>query len=491
MINLFSKNLGLIATTSLILTIPVVCNAEAELLSVSLNSSRYFKMESNISRIAVGSSEIATVIQLPSSKNEFLVVAHKSGSTSLFVWLSNGTMREFLINVSPEDIGKAKLIERAIDLPYVHVKFVNNRVLLTGMVQNQYERNYALQTARLYVGNSGSTSLSVGSNVEMSLDTSSAVSRNNSSEDLDLSKVEDQGNIIDLLQVLHPTQIKLEAQIIEVNSDSAKDLGIQYGANGTGNIFTFGENHDRTSTTEIVRYVDNEGIPRTMEVETGSDIEQFAKQPLKWLQHRFGPINATIHALVSKGKAKVLSRPNITTMSGEQATIQIGGQIPYATSNVNGTTLHFKDYGIILQFKPIVDAQNRITSVIHTEVSNIGGQSVDGQPVIATRRADSVITLNSGSTIVIGGLMDSSETKSVSKIPLLGDIPILGELFKYNSKHRDKRELIILVTPYLVEENDMSRAQMSDPMQDLYNNGVQEKNSMNEVDLNNSAVDEN
>ena len=116
-------------------------------------------------------------------------------------------------------------------------------------------------------------------------------------------------------------------------------------------------------------------------------------------------------------------------MSGEQATIQIGGQIPYTVSNSNGSTTSFKDYGIILRFKPIVDAENRITSAIHTEVSNLSGQTVDGQPIIATRSADSVINMHSGATMVIGGLMDSSEAKNVSKIPLLGNIPILGEFF--------------------------------------------------------------
>ena len=481
------RKFGLIASMAFVMSESSVYAAESNVFNISLKSSHYVNMERGISRIAVGNPEVATVVQLPSSNTEFLIITHGAGSTTLFVWTDDNQMHDYIINVSPEDTGKSRLIEEAIGLPNVHVKFINNRVLLTGTVENQYERNYAVQTARLFVG-SGSTSLSVGSNVDMTLDISSA--SEHSSDEMEAGKTEEESNIIDLLKVRNPTQIRLEAQIIEINADNTKDLGIEYGATGSGGIFTIGENHDRTVNTETYRYIDSEGNPRAYTIDTGSDITDFSKKPLHWLQQRFGPINATIHTLVSNGKAKVLSRPNITTMSGEQATIQIGGQIPYTSSNVNGTTVHFKDYGIILQFKPIVDDQSRITSMVHTEVSNISGRSVDGQPIISTRRADSVITLRSGSTIVIGGLMDSSESKAISKIPLLGDIPILGELFKYNSKHRDKRELIILVTPRIVEDYELSRPKMSDPLRDVYDRGRREQEAMTEVDLNPPPVEE-
>lgn len=192
----------------------------------------------------------------------------------------------------------------------------------------------------------------------------------------------------------------------------------------------------------------------------------------------------SLNALITKNKAKILSRPSIMTMSGEQATIQIGGEIPYSVSNISGTTVNFRNYGIILQFKPIVDAQNRIVSTISTEVSNLSGQTVDGQPIISTRRADAVVTMDSGSAVVIGGLMDSSERKVVQKIPLLGNIPIIGEFFKYSSTTKSKQELIILVTPYIVSGYESSRAGMSDAMRDYYREGQREKNHLRDVDLN-------
>lgn len=481
------KKICLAATVPICLSASVAHAAEFETLSIKKQTSHYMDMKKPITRIAVGNKDIASVIQLPGSNTEFLIVTKATaGSTSLFVWTSDGARYEYNIVVSPEDPGQAMLIEKAIGLPDVHVKMVGERILLTGTVENQYEKNYALQTARLFTNGNTESSLLVGSGFDMKLKTDSAQeAAEGRDEDIELAKSEGKGTIIDLLQILHPTQIRLEAQIIEINSDNLKDLGIQYGedaANSPG-IFSMGEAHDRTVTTERYITYDSDGTPHVVSLETGSQITPFSNNPLKWFNQRFGQINASIHLLVSNGKAKILSRPNVTTLSGEQATIQIGGEIPYSTTNSNGTNTSFKKYGIILQFRPVVDAQNRINSAVHAEVSNMSGQAVNGQPIISTRSADSVINLHSGAPIVIGGLMDSSESKKVSKIPLLGDIPILGEFFKHTSKTRDKRELIIVVTPYLVSDADLSKAPMSQPLKEWYDKQEKEREAMESHDF--------
>ncbi len=421
--------------------------AAPENLSIHIKTSHYMNMGQTITRIAVGNPTVATVIQLPGSASEFLIVTKESpGSTALFVWTADGVRHEYLIVVSPEDPGQAMLIEQAIGLPNVHVKMVGERILLTGTVENQYEKNYALQTARLFVDGSSESSILVGSGFDMSLDTTAAKDVGRSGN-LDMSKSESKGRIIDMLQILHPTQIRLEAQIIEINSENTKDLGFQYGENSSNGSFYFGQYY----------HAENDNT------------SSFAKPRFDWISQRFGPINAKLDLLISNGKARILSRPSVVTLSGEQATIQIGGRIPYTSTNTNGSTnTQFENYGIILQFRPVVDSQRRINSMIHAEVSNIAEQTVNGLPIITTRSADSVINLYSGAPIVIGGLMDSSESKVVSKIPLLGDIPILGEFFKHTSKSRDKRELIIVVTPYLVNEEETSQAEMSQPMRDWY-----------------------
>ena len=520
--------------------------AQPEVLSLNKNTSHYMNLGQQITRIAVGSAEVATAVQLPGSLNEFLIVTKgNSGTTSLFVWTADGERHEYVITVSSEDPGQALTIEQAIGLPDVHVRMVDNRILLTGTVENQYEKNYALQTVRLFVGKASDSSLLVGSGFDMKLETSAAndVGR---SDDLEVSKSESKGEIIDLLQIRNPTQIRLEAQIIEINSEDAKALGLQYGTSGSGGIFSFGEDYTRDSHTTITetnsdnwsrnysgdwtdsysgdssngysgtRYSYNgdtnnyysnsynngwsndytngrnggndwsggRSFNRTVSVSYG-DLVSFANNPLKWIGQHFAPVNMTLTALTTKGKAKILSRPSVMTLSGEQATIQIGGKIPYTATNANGSSnVIFENYGIILQFKPVVDENNKINSIIHAEVSNISSQSVNGQPIITTRSADSVINVNSGGAIVIGGLMDSSETKSVTKIPLLGDIPILGEFFKHTSKSRDKRELIILVTPRIIGAEEAGETYWSPTMREWYGLDQKYRETMERVDFN-------
>ena len=275
-----------VAAIPLCLSASVVNAAEFATLNIKQQTSRYMDMGKRITRIAVGDPAIATVVQLPGSVQEFLIVTKAKGSTALFVWTADGARYEYLIVVSPEDPGQAMMIEKAIGLPNVHVKYVDGRLLLTGTVENQYEKNYALQTARLFVNATTESSLLVGSGFDMKLDTSAATDTGRS-EDLEASKSETTGAIIDLIQILHPTQIRLEAQIIEINSDDAKELGIQYGTSGSGGIFMFGEG---TSDVEDPR----QAYSRVDEP------RHFRNNPIRWVEQHFYPINATITALVTQ-----------------------------------------------------------------------------------------------------------------------------------------------------------------------------------------------
>ena len=438
-----------------------------EILNIELKTSKYMQMNQKITRLAVGDPQIATVVPLSNSNSEFLIVTKSQGSTSLFVWTADGVRYEYLIAVSPEDVGLAEVIQQAIGLPDVRVRIIDNRILLTGNVRNQYERNLAVQTARFFTGRGSESSLSIGSGFDLSLNTQNASAGGNvvlNNSTIGDSQIQSKGEVIDLLHLVNPTQIKLEAQVIAIRPTDVKQLGVQYG-------------NDPLNAPGIFNITDTQG--------SGSLFRHDV-----WSRN---PIDLTLGLLISKNRAKVLSRPNITTMSGEEAVIQVGGEIPYlAVEPTSGRAdTRFKNYGIILQFKPIADIDNRITLTVHAEVSNMSGETVDGQPILEVRRADSVITVGSGSTMVIGGLMDSNERKVVTKFPFLGDIPIIGEFFKYTSKTKDKQELIILVRPYIVEEDEISQAQMSDSMQNLYNTGQQEKNNLNTVDLDEMDVPHN
>ena len=418
--NGMKKRIGLLLAAAM-LSFGSACAAEP--VEVSLNESKYMAAP-GITRLAVGNPAIADVQLL--SSGDFLLVGKKAGTTSLIVWSDGGRRTEYTVYVAGNDRGMASAIQDAIGYPKVHVQMIEDRVMLRGKVENQYEHDIALKIAGLYTGGDGS-------------------------------------GVIDLLEMEHPSQIRLEAQIIEINSDYTKNLGIQYwsqtpGANSSSGSSTGNPNNNITVGTAGLFY-------------GGEDFSSTRKHG-GWLGSHVANVNVTLQALINEGKARILSRPSITTMSGKTANILIGGRIPIPVSDGNGNvSIDWHEYGVKLNIEPVVDSEDKITSKVHAEVSTLDyshGVKIDSfsVPGIATREAESEVNVRSGMTMAIGGLINSEDAKIVSKIPLLGDLPIIGRFFRHTSNTRDKRELIILITPTLVADD--TPAPMSQRMKESY-----------------------
>lgn len=418
--NGMKKRIGLLLAAAM-LSFGSACAAEP--VEVSLNESKYMAA-SGITRLAVGNPDIADVQLL--SSGDFLLVGKKAGTTSLIVWSDGGRRTEYTVYVAGNDRGMASAIQDAIGYPKVHVQMMKDRVMLRGKVENQYEHDVALKIAGLYTGGDGS-------------------------------------GVIDLLEMVHPSQIRLEAQIIEINSDYTKNLGIQYwsqtpGSNSNSGSSTGNSNSGITVGTAGLFY-------------GGEDFSSNRKHG-GWLGSHIANVNVTLQALINEGKARILSRPSITTMSGKAANILIGGRIPIPVSDGNGNvSIDWHEYGMKLNIEPVVDSEDKITSKVHAEVSTLDyshGVKIDSfsVPGIATREAESEVNVRSGMTMAIGGLINSEDAKIVSKIPLLGDLPIIGRFFRHTSNTRDKREVIILITPTLVADD--TPAPMSRRMKESY-----------------------
>lgn len=405
--NGMKKRIGLLLAAAM-LSFGSACAAEP--VEVSLNESKYMAAP-GITRLAVGNPAIADVQLL--SSGDFLLVGKKAGTTSLIVWSDGGRRTEYTVYVAGNDRGMASAIQDAIGYPKVHVQMIEDRVMLRGKVENQHEHDTALKIAGLYTGGDGS-------------------------------------GVIDLLEMEHPSQIRLEAQIIEINSDYTKNLGIQYwsqtpGSNSSSGSSTGNPNNNITVGTAGLFY-------------GGEDFSSTRKHG-GWLGSHVANVNVTLQALINEGKARILSRPSITTMSGKTANILIGGRIPIPVSDGNGNvSIDWHEYGMKLNIEPVVDSEDKITSKVHAEVSTLDyshGVKIDSfsVPGIATREAESEVNVRSGMTMAIGGLINSEDAKIVSKIPLLGDLPIIGRFFRHTSNTRDKREVIILITPTLVADD--------------------------------------
>ncbi|MBR1761510.1 MAG: pilus assembly protein N-terminal domain-containing protein [Schwartzia sp.] len=449
----------------------------AAYIDIDLNGSFLFEGEMPITNIAIANPKVADIVRPSGFNSQVLIVGIAPGSTTLFVWYEDGTMEDYVVNVGIDDTGQARAIERAIGLPGVRVQVVSGekgkrRVLLRGTVKNQAEHDMAIKIAMLYANSKETDNQSVSTKSSADDITSDAEFE----YDFDYQSAKVYENVVDLLTIESPSQIRLEAQLIEIGVDDAKNIGLKYHRTtgmsiddektgfvsvemGDAGEFTFGES--------IVGHADNHN----------------------WLWRHFSAINASLNLLITEGKAKVLSRPSVSTMSGAKAKIFIGGQIPYPvpTGTGDNITIKWKDYGIRLNIRPTVEDDGTITAEVHAGVSRLDyahmiTTSTASVPSITTREAHSIVHLHEGSTMVIGGLLNSEDTKTVTKVPLLSSIPIIGEFFKHTSTSTDKRELMILITPVIVDDNTPAR--MSDKMQDYYNKGQEQEKARKDVDLN-------
>jgi general secretion pathway protein D len=174
---------------------------------------------------------------------------------------------------------------------------------------------------------------------------------------------------------------------------------------------------------------------------------------------------ATLYALATKGKVSVLSRPSILARNNQEAVIVVGQEIPLITnSQITDTgqtinTVSYQDVGIILRVTPFITAHKSVEMIVSPEISSLSSQTIAisptvNAPVINKTAAETVVVTPDATTVVIGGMMQKQVTTSLSKVPFLGDIPLLGYAFRHNMKSDQKTELLIFLTPYIVNGGD-------------------------------------
>lgn len=253
-------------------------------------------------------------------------------------------------------------------------------------------------------------------------------------------------------------QVSLEAKVTAIQKDAAKDLGVSWEWSklpqspeheityDTVKHTVINEDGSKEEITDYLpvdevtrKWNDDENIPGVIRFGKGVD-----GYPYEFYYA------AKIDALISDGKANILARPNITTIQGKEAVINIGSEVPVPTvSTTNSTTttsIKYREAGIILKCTPRVNEDGIITVKVHTEVSS--PMYVEDMKAyrFQKRSADTIVRLKDGQTMVIGGLIGSDEAKQMSKIPFLGDIPILGNLFKHIQKSKSNTEVMIFLT---------------------------------------------
>ena len=366
-------------------------------------------------RVAVGNPAIADVTNI--SKNELTISPKAAGTTTLIIWDNFGE-QSYRLRVFTEDTND---IKRRIDnmlvklnLPGVYTKAEDeeDKVLLLGEVK------YAKDRERVAVA---------------------------------LAQVKDK--VMDLINVKEEEGvIEIDVQVIEINKGFEKELGFEWPSS-----ITFSEVVGSTLGTSALGTTSLSKLLRLGNVNRGA-------------------FDLTLDFLEKEGKARVLSHPRISCLSGKEAKLLVGGQVPIisgtttpgtngaqTTSSASGGSIEYKDYGIVLSVKPQINDQGRVHINLEVEVSELGDK-VETQNALAytftKRSATTELILNSGQTMGMGGLIKQRTDEELKKFPWLGDLPVLGIFFRHKIYSRGKAgeatnqdsELFITLTPRIVNQ---------------------------------------
>ena len=287
----------------------------------------------------------------------------------------------------------------------------------------------------------------------------------------------------------NPTkQVMIEAKIVVINNDASKELGIQWGGSyvnrlassnffygikgGTGS--TTSTTTEETTGTTTTSSIDTEfpgsgGITNAIPhgVESTSNLNEIsipssyvvnlptispAAGGIGLIFGKWGFYNLAfkLTALKSRDLAKVISSPKVLVLNNEEAVIGQGLEIPYKSVSDAGTDTEFKDAKLKLKVTPHISANNIISIEIHLTKDSVGKITVNGEPSINTQEINTKLLLKNGETAVIGGILENSVSKSETKVPFFGDIPIFGGLFKNEINQKSSGELLIFITPKIV-----------------------------------------
>lgn len=225
------------------------------------------------------------------------------------------------------------------------------------------------------------------------------------------------------------SQVEIVAKMVDVDHEATRELGVNWAATNL-----------------------NFGGQAVGSIVTGQRLTSPFSTVRVGTVQSWGDLNAIIEALEHDNKANIISNPRISTADNQQARIMVGKEIPLIVSDEAGNPItELKKIGVILRVTPHVNSDNTITMDLHPELSDLSSQAtVQGGVIITLQEADTRVVVRNGETAVIGGLISESETSLRNGVPVLKDVPLLGPLFRYESKTKKKRELIIFVTPKVV-----------------------------------------
>jgi pilus assembly protein CpaC len=346
-----------------------------------------------VERVAIADPAIADYDVMP-GRLEMLVRGIGLGTTTLIVWDVAGGRRTYSVEVTVDASALERTLQALFPAEQVRITAVGNVVILTGTVTS-------VQVARQI------RELAAGTGAQ----------------------------VVDNLTAPAAPQILLQVRIAEVSRNAIREFGTQLSARNPQNIS--GSGGDWLIETM------SEGIMRLLMLEPGASIE------------------AVLRGFRTTGEVRTLAEPNLIALDGAQASFLAGGEFPFPMSQgeFGRVTVEWREFGVRLNFVPTIMPGGAIRLRVAPEVSSLDfstGLVISGFaiPSMLTRKAETTIELREGQTFAIAGLLDNNTLESVTRLPILGDLPIIGSLFRTRSRREDRMELLVLVTPWLVAPYD-------------------------------------
>ncbi|MDX8441626.1 type II and III secretion system protein family protein [Mesorhizobium australafricanum] len=250
--------------------------------------------------------------------------------------------------------------------------------------------------------------------------------------------------IINAVTIDDSEQVNLSVRILEAKRNAGRDLGVSIrSTNSRGTT--------RTGTGDAAVDEDNKVLgPGDILSGLLSNTSPFAALITRVIDNNL-KVDLIIEALEAKGVVRTLAEPNLTTVSGETASFNAGGEVPVRSVNAQGEVeIVFKQFGVNLNFTPVVLDDGKIHMKLAPEVSDLTGFTGAGDPIFTNRKLSTVVDLRDGQSFAVGGLLSSKNTIQQDQVPWLGQVPIVGVLFRNSSTQKEETELVVIVTPHLV-----------------------------------------
>ncbi len=375
--------------------------------------------EPNAGRLAVGNGQVLSAAVL--DDREILLIANQTGVSSLHIWSADGHNRRIKITVVPSDTPRVNREIAAFlqGIPNARSTVIGDKIVVEGDNLSNSDQARIEELTRHYP---------------------------------------------QIINFTNPVgwekMVVMDVQIVEFPVNMLREVGLAWNATGgvaVGGIWMPGRRGSsplqinlRTGSENAQPIVNPDGSGGPVPLSSSLNILSAVNMGL----------NAQLRLLEQNGTATILAQPILSTRSGSDASFLAGGEFPYSVSNINGTTIQFKPYGIRLEITPTVDHNGVIRARIMSEVSDLdlSVAAVSG-PALRTRKTETEFNVMEGGTIVLSGLLTRDISSSIDKVPVLGDMPILGALFRSRRFQNNETELVVFVTPYAVDKHTLEQAE--------------------------------